>query len=413
MSAPEIVSYIDNLINEYEKRLHEDFNIKCKPSFISELREKLYKLVDIRPETTKEEIEEIVSKAFIYYLRAIVEPGEAVGTIAAQSIGEPSTQMTLRTFHYAGVKEFNVTLGLPRLIEIVDARKTPSTPMMTIYLDEEHRYDKEKALEVARRIEMTKVENVTSTIEVDLFENAIIIRLDPEMLEDKGVTRDDVIRAINKSRIKGKAEPDPEDEYTVIVRLDSDAYSSIGEIQKIKDKILNIKIKGIKDIKRVIVQQKEGEFVLVTDGSNLAQVFGVEGVDPTRTITNNIKEIEEVLGIEAARTAIIREVLDVLENQGLDVDVRHIMLLADAMTWHGEVRQVGRHGIAGTKPSVLARAAFEVTVKQLAEAAVFGEVDKLTGVTENIIVGQPIPLGTGMVTLLMNPEVLAQKSVKK
>ncbi|UXD21835.1 DNA-directed RNA polymerase subunit A'' [Ignicoccus pacificus DSM 13166] len=400
------------MVDEYEKALREDFRVKCKPTFLTELKEKLHKLLEVRPETTEEEIRRIIDLSVKYYLRALVEPGEAVGTVAAQSIGEPSTQMTLRTFHYAGVKEFNVTLGLPRLIEIVDARKTPSTPMMTIYLEEEYRHDKEKALEVARKIEMTKVENVASTVEIDWYESAIIIRLDPEMLEDKGVTRDDVIRVINKSRIKGKAEPDPEDEYTVIVRLDADAYAGIGEIQKIKDKILGLRIKGIKDIKRVIVQQREGEFVLVTDGSNLSQVLNVEGVDPTRTITNNIKEIEEVLGIEAAREAIIREVLDVLENQGLDVDRRHITLLADTMTWSGEVRQVGRHGIAGTKPSVLARAAFEVTVKQLAEAAVAGEVDELSGVTENIIVGQPIPLGTGMVTLLMNPQALAKKSVK-
>jgi len=399
---------IDKIVEEYEKKLYEDFNIRCRPSFISELKEKLHKLLEKRPSTSEDEIREIVDRAFKYYLRALIEPGEAVGTIAAQSIGEPSTQMTLRTFHYAGVKEFNVTLGLPRLIEIVDARKVPSTPMMTVFLDEEHKHDKEKALEVARKIEMTKVENVASTVEIDWYESAIIIRLDPDMLEDKGITRDDVIRVINKSRIKGKAEPDPNDEYTVIVRLAMEAYAGIGEIQKIKDKILSVKIKGIKDIRRVIVQQREGEYVLVTDGSNLKQVFEVEGVDPSRTITNNIKEIEEVLGIEAAREAIIREVLDVLENQGLDVDMRHIMLLADTMTWLGEVRQVGRHGIAGSKPSVLARAAFEVTVKQLAEAAVFGEVDKLSGVTENIIVGQPIPMGTGMVTLLMNPAVLAK-----
>ncbi len=409
----ELLQYAHELIDKYERTLREDLGIISKPAFVTKLKENLEKLIQEKPDVTKEQVEKIIDLSFRYYLRALVEPGEAVGTVAAQSIGEPSTQMTLRTFHYAGVKEFNVTLGLPRLIEIVDARKTPSTPMMTVYLDEQHKYDKEKALEVARRIEMTKVENVTDTIEIDWYENAIIIRLDPEMLEDKGVTREDVIRAINKSRVKGKAEPSPEDEYTVIVKLGSDVTLSIMDIQKIKDKILNIRIKGIKDINRVIVQHRENEYVLVTDGSNLAQVLNVDGVDPTRTVTNSIKEIEAVLGIEAARNAIVNEIMDVLENQGLDVDVRHILLLADAMTWLGEVRQVGRHGIAGTKESVLARASFEVTVKQLAEAAVFGEVDELRGVIENIIIGQPIPLGTGMVTLLLNPQALAKKQVVK
>ncbi|ALU12004.1 DNA-directed RNA polymerase subunit A'' [Ignicoccus islandicus DSM 13165] len=409
----ELIQYAYELVDNYERTVREELGVISRPTFIDNLKESLKKLIESKPDVTKGQVKKIVELTFRYYLRALVEPGEAVGTVAAQSIGEPSTQMTLRTFHYAGVKEFNVTLGLPRLIEIVDARKTPSTPMMTVYLDEEHRYDKEKALEVARRIEMTKVENVTDTIEIDWYENAIIIRLDPDMLEDKGLTREDVIRAINKSRVKGKAEPSPDDEYAVIIRLGTDATLSIMDIQKIKDKILNIKIKGIKDVNRVIVQHRENEYVLVTDGSNLAQVLQVEGVDPTRTVTNSIKEIEAVLGIEAARNAIVNEILDVLENQGLDVDVRHILLLADAMTWMGEVRQVGRHGIAGTKESVLARASFEVTVKQLAEAAVFGEVDELRGVIENIIIGQPIPLGTGMVTLLLNPQALAKRQVVK
>jgi DNA-directed RNA polymerase subunit A" len=407
------LEFANKLIDEWENKLYNEFNVRCKPAFIKELREDIAKLLEVRPETTEEELKKIIDLTFRYYIRAQVEPGEAVGTVAAQSIGEPSTQMTLRTFHYAGVKELNVTLGLPRLIEIVDARKTPSTPTMTVYLDEEHRYDKEKALSIARKIEMTKVENVTESIEIDWFDTSIILHLDPEMMEDKGVTREDVIKAISKLRIKGNAVPDPEDEYTVIVKLDPETYSTIGEMQKVKDKVLNAKIKGIKDIKRVIVQQREDEYVLVTDGSNLEEVLKVDGVDPTRTISDNIKEIEAVLGIEAARQAIINEIMDVLENQGLDVDIRHIMLLADAMTWTGEVRQVGRHGIAGTKPSVIARAAFEVTVKQLVDAAVVGEVDKLKGVTENIVVGQPIPLGTGMVTLIMNPQELVRRVVKR
>ena len=403
------LEYALKLVDEWENKLYTEYNIKSKPKFIKELKENLEKLIEVKPDVTEDELKNVVDLTFRYFLRAQVEPGEAVGTVAAQSIGEPSTQMTLRTFHYAGVKELNVTLGLPRLIEIVDARKTPSTPTMTVYLDEEHRYDKEKALEVARKIEMTKVENVASSVEIDWFNVTIIVRLDPDMMEDKGVTREDVIKAINKLRIKGKAEPDPEDEYAVMVKLDPEAYTSIGELQKLRDKILQAKIKGLKGINRVIVQQREDEYVLVTDGSNLAQVLEVDGVDPTRTVSDNIKEIEEVLGIEAARQAIINEIMDVLENQGLDVDVRHIMLLADAMTWTGEVRQVGRHGIAGSKPSVLARAAFEVTVKQLVDAAVIGEVDRLKGVTENIIIGQPIPVGTGMVLLVMNPQEFVKR----
>jgi len=127
----------------------------------------------------------------------------------------------------------------------------------------------------------------------------------------------------------------------------------------------------------------------------------VKGVDPTRTITNNIHEIEKVLGIEAARQALINEIMNVLEEQGLDVDIRHVMLVADLMTRTGTVKQVGRHGVTGEKPSVLARAAFEVTVKHLLDAAARGERDELKGVAENVIIGQLIPLGTSMVKLIM------------
>jgi len=140
--------------------------------------------------------------------------------------------------------------------------------------------------------------------------------------------------------------------------------------------------------------------VVYTQGSALKKVIHFDGVDASRTKTNNINEISEVLGIEAARNAIINEALDTLSEQGLTVDIRHIMLVADMMSIDGEVKQIGRHGISGEKASVLSRAAFEVTVNHLLEAAVAGEVDELTGVTENVIVGQPIQLGTGDVELV-------------
>ncbi|HIQ02912.1 MAG TPA: DNA-directed RNA polymerase subunit A'' [Desulfurococcales archaeon] len=370
-------------------------------SILNELEEKLKNI-----ELTDEELDKILAEVVKEYFKAQVEPGEAVGTVAAQSIGEPSTQMTLRTFHYAGVREFNVTLGLPRLIEIVDAKKTPSTPMMTIYLDEEHRYSREKALEVARKIELTTVENVAKSVDVDLFLNAIIVELDPDMMEDKGVTIDQVIKAIEKTKV-GKVMQDPENKYRIIIELEE--TGEITKIQKLRDKVLNAKIKGLKGIRRAIIQKRGNEYVLVTDGSNLAGVLGVEGVDYRRTITNDIHEVEAVLGIEAARTVIINEIMNVLEDQGLDVDIRHVMLVADIMTQTGRVRQIGRHGVSGEKPSVLARAAFEVTVRHLLDAAVRGEVDELSGVAENVIVGQIIPVGTGIVHLYMKPPRVKEK----
>jgi len=306
--------------------------------------------------------------------------------------------MTLRTFHFAGVREYNVTLGLPRLIEIVDARKQPSTPIMEIYLDEEHKYSEEKAREVARRIETTTIENVAKEITVDPYEGVTVV-LDPEMLSDKGVSVEDVLKALDKLRL-GKVYVDPDDPYTIRIELRPEK-ADYTKIEKIRLKITESRIKGIRGIKKVIIQRRGNEYVLIAEGSNLEEVMSVPGVDRRRVYTNNIAEIARVLGIEAARAAIIREIKNVLDEQGLDVDVRHVMLLADIMTWTGKIMQVGRMGVAGEKHSVLARATFEMTVQKLVEAAAQGAEDNLVGVAENIIVGQTIPIGTGVVEVYM------------
>ncbi len=368
-------------------------------------------------EITDDEMIMIRDDAIRTYLRALVDPGEPVGTVAAQSIAEPGTQMTLRTFHYAGVRELNVTLGLPRLIELVDARKVPETPMMEVHLDEEHRYEREKALEVARRIEMTKLETVASAVDIDLFNNQLIITLDPGMLQDKGLTRDEIIKILSKSKtLSGKVKPDPNDPNVIVI--DMPKTYDIIKAQKFRDRIFRMKLKGLKGINKVIAQRRRDPdtgkyyYVLITDGTNLSAVLKVEGVDPTKTRSNSVHEIEEVLGIEAAREALIREIKNTLDEQGLDVDIRHIMLLADMMTHTGTLRQIGRHGIAGEKPSVLARAAFEITVKNLFDAGAAGEVDRVEGVAENVIIGQIAPVGTALVELKMDPTKI-KKPVSK
>ncbi len=386
-------------IKQIDSILEEKLRGRVSALVYNETREKVIEKYKEKG-LTVEELEKIIEETINRYEKSLVEPGEAVGTVAAQSIGEPSTQMTLRTFHYAGVREFNVTLGLPRLIEIVDARKKPGTPIMEIPLIDEYKYSEEKAKEVARKIESTTIENVSKEINVDPYEGAVII-LDPEMLSDKGVKVEDVVSVLEKLRL-GKVYVDPEDPYTVHIELRPEKVD-YTKIEKIRTKIANAKIKGIKGITKVIIQKRGDEYVLVAEGSNLAEVMKVPGVDYRRIYTNNIAEIEAILGIEAARAAIIREIKEVLEDQGLDVDIRHIMILADIMTWTGRIRQVGRMGIAGEKPSVLARATFEMTVQKLVEAATEGAIDPLLGVTENVIIGQQVPLGTGIVEIYMTP----------
>ncbi|MHA1506559.1 MAG: DNA-directed RNA polymerase subunit A'' [Candidatus Asgardarchaeia archaeon] len=374
------------------------------PSVLDELEEKVSK-IDIPDELKKEIVDETIKE----YKKSLVEPGEPVGIVAAQSIGEPGTQMTLRTFHYAGVAELNVTLGLPRLIEIVDARRVPSTPSMTIYLKGDFAEDEKKAKEVANKIIYTTVESVADDISIVLGEGAMLIYLNKAIMGSRGINPETVAKKIRK-KLKGTEvevlESDPPALRIAIEEVD------LEKMQKLRDKISKIQVSGIEGIRRAIVQKDKitGEYVILTEGSNLRAVLKVEGVDQTRTVTNDIHEIESVFGIEAARNAIVREAMMVLEEQGLDVDMRHVMLVADLMTVNGKLKQIGRHGISGSKESILARAAFEVTVKHLLNAALRGMKDELKGIVENVIVGQLIPVGTGSVELLMYREDENKKS---
>jgi len=366
-------------------------------SVIDELKEEL-KGRDV----TKKQLEMIIKEVIDSYEFAQIDPGSAVGTVAAQSIGEPGTQMTLQTFHYSGVAEMSVLRGLPRLIEILDARKNPSTPTMRIYLDKTSETDEELAKQVARRIELTTVINVAKSINHSFSENCIKVKLDPILLKDKGVDIETVVNKIQKRRKETKVTIDSDDEYTVVVTPIKELKFS--ELPKLAEKVREIAIKGIKNVTRVVViKDREGNYFLQSEGSNFSELLRIPGVDPTRCYTSDINQITNTLGIEAARNALIRESLAVMKEQGLDVDQRHVMLVADLMTHTGDVLQIGRHGVSGKKSSVFARAAFEVTVNHLLNAAVHGEYDPLDGITENVIVGQTIALGTGIVDLTMSP----------
>ena len=389
----------------------------------SRLEEALKKAREVLPPKVYEELVEkleasglsedakvwVVEEAVKDYVRGMVQPGEAVGTVAAQSIGEPGTQMTLRTFHYAGVIEFDVTLGLPRLIEIVDARKEPSTPIMKVYIAPELWFNEEKVKEIARRLEYTIIENVIEDIEYELGSNLFIIKLDPEMMADKGVTIDMVVGALKKAKL-GEIEIDEENNTIYLTvsekHLRPIDYGNPAAYRAIENKIRRLYLKGVKGVRRAIIQVEEVEVngekkkaykTIITDGTNLEEALRMRGVDHTKTISNNIHEIARVLGIEAARNAIINEMKEVLEQSGLDVDVRHLMLVADLMTWTGRVRQIGRLGVVGDKESVFARAAFEITTKNLFEAAARGEVEEFKGVTETVIAGLVAPVGTGLI----------------
>lgn len=373
----------------------ENLGIDFPESYIEDLS-KAY----VKQDLTDSELAELIRKLKRAYDRAHVEAGEAVGTVAAQSVGEPGTQMTMRTFHYAGVTELNVTLGLPRLIEIVDARKDIATPTMDIYFNEERRNDEEFVRTLANQIGKSTVNDILSDFNLNYGTMEVEAVLDAKKIEEKRLDRDDINAAIEKAFKKAVINGDK----IVIPSSKSDKSDSKFEIRELRllaDKVRDLQISGIKGIGKVIIRRDE-EWIIHTEGSNLKEILDMEGIDHVRTTTNNIHEIGEVLGIEAARQSIINEAQNTLSEQGLSVDVRHIMLVADIMTSEGSVKSIGRHGISGEKSSVLARAAFEETGKHLLHASIRGEVDDLTGIIENIIIGQPIPLGTGSVGVKMD-----------
>jgi DNA-directed RNA polymerase subunit A" len=387
---------------------------RLPPLLATELKEKLQGL-RLPPGDATRVVREVAQR----FQRAEVDPHESVGIIAAQSIGEPGTQMTLRTFHYAGVAEMNVTLGLPRLIELVDARRVPSTPMMTVHVERKLRGDREEVQKIALQIEVTTIPDVASigTVVEDL---KVLVAPQAALLEARGVKRADLEAALQENLDARLFEVRPGsgsgETRAFEIRLKESAAGatktkkeeSVEEMPFKKlllasEEAKGIQIKGVSGIRRALIRKEKDEYVIYTEGSNLEGVIEIPGVDGVRTTTNSIFEIYRVYGVEAARAALIFEANRTLAEQGLGVDIRHLMLVADVMTNEGDIRAIGRHGISGKKTSVLARAAFEITAAHLLRAAITGEVDELKGVAENIIVGQPITLGTGAVNLVYRP----------
>ncbi|WP_306055221.1 DNA-directed RNA polymerase subunit A'' [Natronococcus wangiae] len=363
------------------------------------LKDKVYETLEGRGGATVEDADELAKAVEARYLDTRVDPLDPVGTVSAQSIGEPGTQLTMNTFHYAGVAEIDVTQGLPRLIELVDARKTPDTPMMTVYLEDEYATEREKAHEVVWKIEATKI-LALGDVSTNVADMRVQISLNQDTLEERMIAPEEVAEIIEDNLGVKAIQQGTQIEF-------GPEEPSYRDLLQLVEELRDITFKGIEDISRVVIRREEmddgsEEFVLYTEGSAFGDALEIEGVDASRTTCNNIHEIHRNLGIEAAREAIIEETNNTLAEQGLDdVNVRHLMLVADMMTNRGEIESIGRHGISGSKESVLARAAFEVTVNHLLNAAIHGEIDDLNGVTENVIVGKPIKLGTGDVDLRM------------
>jgi DNA-directed RNA polymerase subunit A" len=340
-------------------------------------------------------LKKILDKTVDEYINMQVMPGESVGIVGAESIGEPGTQMTLNTFHFAGVAEMNVTMGLPRIIEILDGKKKIQTPMMEIYLKKPYSQGKD-IKKIALLIKETTLNEIISEIGVNIADSKIELVFNEEKIKNIGLDYPTIQKAI-KANAKSLS---ISKKGNIIILKMGEKEKELNELFKIKEKLKDIYIQGVKGIKQVLPIKKGGEFLVVTAGTNMKKVMELDYVDKTRIVSNDIHEITSILGIEAAREIIINEVYKVIQNQGLNVDIRHLMLVADTMCASGGIKGVTRYGVVEEKASVLARASFETPIKHIFNAGQIGEIDNLSSVVENVMLNQPVPVGTGLPGLI-------------
>ncbi|KAK6864281.1 hypothetical protein PG995_000809 [Apiospora arundinis] len=373
-------------------------------------------------------LEAFITLCLEKFKKAHVEPGHAVGAVGAQSIGEPGTQMTLKTFHFAGVAGMSITQGVPRIKEIINASKTISTPVVTCPL--ENKYQIEAARMVRGRIEQTFVEDVLRYVD-DEWEPSrayITLAIDTEALESMhlGIGLYDIKAAIVKAKklkifdgdlrvypIDGTIEiavghPDPSTAKKTVkskVATVETAADLLTRVSHLKRVLPSVPISGYPEATRAIIQIEEQKsqksedgqplmsHTVLVEGYGLRACMNTEGVVGTKACSNSVIECRDVLGIEAARTTIAQEIGAVMNDMG--IDPRHMQLLADVMTYKGEVLGITRFGLSKMRDSVLQLASFEKTPDHLFEAAANMKKDKIEGVSEKIIMGQTMTVGTG------------------
>ena len=292
----------------------------------------------------------------------------------------------------AGVQEMQVTTGLPRLIEIFDARKKPSSPKMEIYLKKEFN-NEDNAKVLAEKIKEVKLKEITSEINLNFSNKTIEIKIDKNALKKTHSSIKTIVERLNDLGFSAK-------EKEGSINLNTSELS-FKEIYHLKEKLKKTIISGIKGVEQILIVKREKDFVIITLGTNLKKIIDIKEVDADRTISNDFYEVADIFGIEVARQLIMNEVYDVLNSQGADIDERHLKLVSDAMTNTGIIKGVTRMGIIAQKSSILARATFETPEKQFINATIKGSRDKLVSVVENIMLNQPVPIGTGLPGLLV------------
>ncbi|KAI6107391.1 DNA-directed RNA polymerase II, subunit 1 [Pisolithus croceorrhizus] len=414
----------------------------------------------------REAFEWVLGEIEAKFNQSLVNPGEMCGTLAAQSIGEPATQMTLNTFHYAGVSSKNVTLGVPRLKEIINVATNIKTPSLSVYLESDIAQDRMLAKNVQQELAYTSLRTITAAVEIwyDPDPTSTIIEEDSVFVESFFAIPDEEIesklhlqspwllrlvldrarmidRKLTMAYVAGRiAESFKTDLFVIwsednseklVIRCrvlgggdkDDDGLGTVEEdvfLRQLENTMLNsVSLRGVPGVHRVFLLEHdkvyvndEGgiktkkEWVLETDGVNLKAVMCVPGVDFTRTYSNSCVEIFNILGIEAARAAIMKELRGVIEFDGSYVNYRHLALLCDLMTHRGTLMAITRHGINRADTGALMRCSFEETVEILMEAAAVGEKDDCHGIAENVMFGQLAPMGTGAFDVALDIDML-------
>ncbi len=346
--------------------------------------------------------------------RCKIDPLTPIGIISAQSIAEPTTQMVLRTFHAPGVLELDVTYGVERFKELVFYAST-SRPSMTIYLKPEYARDEEKARKTASKIKEVKIRDLISEFDIDNTTFTLTIRVDEKALKSNEVTVEELGNTI-KRMVKGrKGEVSRKGDLMIISLIEAaNRDKPFQTLRSWSMKILDRRMRGIKGIRKVRVERsREGEYVLKTTGSNLKAVLNMPQVDATRTITNDCREVAEVLGIEAARECIFRQLMGVLEEQGLEVNGRYVSLIADAMAYKGHLEAMRLQalgipsGFFSEMKTPLSKMAFEWTYHVILNCARRGDKNIISSPLDALIVGQTPPTGTGMVSVRWDVDKLA------
>lgn len=367
-------------------KLFEEFR-SANPEFPEYI---LKEAESVIPSGTKDsEIKLVLAKIFEEYENSKITPYEAIGVITAQSVGEPSTQMTLNTFHFAGVATESVE-GLPRLIEILDVKKNLDKPMMRIYLKKEFQTE-EKVKFVANKIKETKLIDFTSNIDIDVEEKLVTVSLDLKTLKKFKIDPESLISYLDR-KIRKAAEL--VDGKALVFK--STASSTLKDLMSIKELAASSIVYGIKGVKDVSLMKVDDEFVIYTQGISLKNIVKFDEVDTFRLSCNDINETYETFGIEAARAAVMREIMEVVNSQGLSVNERHILLIADAMTYLGELKGMTRYGLVADKMNVLTRASFETAIKHISRGALLHESNELNTITENVMTNQMVNVGTGL-----------------